>query len=328
MIKTLSTLLFALCFSTTMAGNAAPQLVAYWQNFSNGATAVKLSNIPTNYNTLVIAFAELARDGTVSFNLESTVYNSLNEFKQDIATVQARGTKVMLSLGGQLAYFNINDSAAKDTFVNSLVSVVQALGVDGVDYDFESGLSNSNAQNYLLPATKEIKSLFSEQGKKLLISIAPETFDTYFTIFPNGKYDPLIIAGVVDTVQVQLYNSGCMGGINGTACYSQGTIDFTVSQIDSILQTWKNHAVPMDETQLLAGYPATASAASGGYIDPALINQAFSCLKNATACGTYQPTTPYPNLGGAMAWSADWDASNYFNFATTLSACVLQGTCD
>jgi len=209
LFSTLSIIIF-----TCLPGISSAGLIGYWQNFDNPAqTPVRLTDIPAAYSIVTIAFADLAADGTASFTLQGPPYATMpdgnNTFKADIKTLQTKGVKVLLSLGGQNGFYQINTADQEQKFVSSLENIINTYGFDGVDYDLENGLSAANA-SFLVNATQTIKQDFQGQGKALYVTAAPETMDVYWMQYPNGKYDALIKAGLLDLVQVQLYNSGCM----------------------------------------------------------------------------------------------------------------------
>ncbi len=311
--------LTSVSYAKTTASPANTALFGYWQNFTNPAqTPVKLTAIPAGYKTVIVAFADMSADGTVSFTLQGPPYDSLgqDQFKNDIKSIQANGVRVLISLGGQNASFQVDSPAKETTFINSLSQVIATYGFDGVDYDLENGLTTVNAP-YLLDATKQLKQHF---GNNIIFTLAPETLDLYWQVFPNGKYDSLIQAdGLIDFVQVQDYNSGCMPGIQpGSQCNSTGTEDFIVSQADSTIQTWIKNGIPNAASKYVIGLPATADAAGSGYLNPAILNNALTCLKTGNQCGSYLPTTTYPNLGGVMTWSINWDAKNQYDFERTV----------
>ncbi len=302
---------------------ASNNLIGYWQNFTNPAeTPVKLTDIPAGYNIVTVAFADMSADGTVSFTLQGPPYSTMKDgvtiFKNDIKILQKNGVKVLLSLGGQNSYYQINNTTEENNFIATLEPIMTSYGFDGLDYDLENGLTSANA-SYLQDATKKMKQDLAAQGKNLFITIAPETLDVYWQVFPNGKYDSLIRAGVIDLVQVQLYNSGCMPSYKpGSPCYSQGSEDFIVSNADSTIQTWKKMGIPNPEVLYAAGLPATQNAAGGGYLDPTIVKKALTCLQTSTQCDTYTPTESYPTLTNVMTWDINWDAKNNYLFEKTI----------
>jgi hypothetical protein len=94
--------------------------------------------------------------------------------------------------------------------------------------------------------------------------------------------------------------------------YNQGTVDFITAQADILLD---GHLRP---DQVGLGLPASPSAAGSGYVNPALVTDALSCLADGTRCGSYHPVGRYPTIRGAMTWSINWDAANGYQFADTV----------
>jgi chitinase len=322
MSKRISTLI--ICFFINLPLSALAGLTGYWQNFNNPAeTPVRLTDIPAGYNIVTIAFADMAADGSASFTLQGPPYTYLpdaeNTFKSDIKTLQNKGVKVLLSLGGQNGYYQLNSTQQQANLTTSLEQIIKTYNFDGLDYDFESGLTASNA-TYLADATQKIKQDFLAKGKLLYFTAAPESFDVYWQQFPYGKYDPLIRANLIDLVQVQLYNSGCMPGSKpGSLCYVQGSEDFIVSQADSTIQVWMQNGIQNAAAKYAIGLPASASAAGGGYVDPSIVKKALICLQTQTQCDSYRPTQAYPELRNVMTWSINWDAKNAYSFENTMA---------
>jgi len=297
-----------------------PAVIGYWQNFNNPAqTPVKLTDIPAGYTVVSIAFADIAADGTVSFHLQGPPYDTMANgdaaFRADIKALQARGIKVLLSLGGQNGTYPVNNVDQQNRFTQTLEGVIKDYGFDGVDYDFESGLTTSNAQ-YLANTTTILKNDFP----RFYVTIAPETVDVYWQNYAAGKYNALLASGLVNAVQVQLYNSGCMNSSQpGSPCYSESTEDFAVSQADSTIQTWQQHQIANASSLYVLGFPATQGAAGGGYMDPAIVVKAMHCLQSGKECDSYVPQHTYPNLGGVMSWDINWDAKNHYQFVNAVS---------
>ncbi|HEX4045996.1 MAG TPA: glycosyl hydrolase family 18 protein [Gammaproteobacteria bacterium] len=323
-LLTITTTFTTSAIASTTNTNAAlvDSLSGYWQNFTNPAeTPVKLTSIPTQYDIVPVAFADLSSDGTVSFTLQGPPYqatpDSIATFKKDIKALQDKKIKVLISLGGQNGAYQVNSQQQNRKFIDTLKQVIETYGFNGVDYDFEHGLTVENSR-YLVEATQELKNYFKSKGKEFFVTIAPETLDVYFQYFSNGKYDKLIQAHLVDRVQVQLYNSGCMPGINGPACYVQGSKDFIVSQADSTIQVWMKHGIKNAAEKYVAGLPATIQAAGGGYVEPAVINEAMQCLQTKQKCDSYVPTQAYPMLKKVMTWDINWDAKENYKFVKTV----------
>lgn len=124
------------------------KLIGYWHNFVNGAGCpIRLADMADAWDVIDIAFAENDRnsDGTVHFNLYSgDIYSDCpaldpTQFKQDMAALQAKGKKFVLSLGGAEGTITLNTDQDEANFVSSLTGLIAEWGFDGLDVDLESG---------------------------------------------------------------------------------------------------------------------------------------------------------------------------------------------
>ncbi|MFD8421857.1 chitinase [Streptomyces sp. NPDC059466] len=272
-------------------------VTGYWQNFNNGATVQKISAVQSQYDIIAVAFADATgTPGAVSFSLDSAGLGgyTVDQFKADIKAKQAAGKKVVISIGGQNGTVSINDSTSAANFANSVYSLMQTYGFDGVDIDLENGLNAT----YM---TQALRSLAAKAGPSLIITMAPQTIDmqstsnTYFQTALNIK-------DILTVVNMQYYNSGSMLGCDGKV-YSQGSVDFLTALACIQLQGG------LAPSQVGLGLPASTSGAGSGYVSPTVVNNALDCLTKLTNCGSFKPSKAYPDLRGAMTWSTNWDAS-------------------
>ncbi|MEU1039018.1 glycoside hydrolase family 18 protein [Streptomyces sp. NPDC005907] len=275
----------------------AHAVTGYWQNFNNGAKVQKLSDVQAQYDIIAVAFADAtSTPGAVTFNLDSAGLGgyTVDQFKADIKAKQAAGKKVIISIGGEKGTISVNDASSATNFANSVQSLMQTYGFDGVDIDLENGLNAT----YM---TQALRSLSAKAGSSLVITMAPQTIDmqstsnTYFQTALNIK-------DILTVVNMQYYNSGSMLGCDGKV-YSQGTVDFLTALACIQLEGG------LAPSQVGLGVPASTSGAGSGYVSPAIVNNALDCLSKGTNCGTFKPSRTYPALRGAMTWSTNWDAS-------------------
>ncbi|WP_333776455.1 chitinase [Streptomyces sp. IBSBF 3136] len=273
-------------------------VTGYWQNFNNGATVQKLSDVPASYDIIAVAFADATTTpGAVSFNLDSAGLGgyTVDQFKADIKAKQAAGKKVIVSIGGQNGTVSISDSTSAANFANSVWSLMQTYGFDGVDIDLENGLNAT----YM---TQALRSLSSKAGSSLIITMAPQTIDMQST--SNSYFQTALnIKDILTVVNMQYYNSGSMLGCDGKV-YSQGSVDFLTALACIQLQGG------LSPSQVGLGLPASTSAAGSGYVSPTVVNNALDCLAKGTGCGSFKPARTYPDLRGAMTWSTNWDATS------------------
>jgi chitinase len=284
-------------------------LTGYWQDFTNGATAMRLSNVSSNYDIIAVAFANAdpSNAGGVTFSIDSGLSSALGgytaaQFTSDVATLHAEGKKVIISVGGQNGTISVSDATSAANFANSVYGLMTTYKFDGVDIDLENGLNAT----YM---TSALEQLSAKVGSSLIITLAPQTIDMQST---GDDYFQLAlnIKSILTVVNMQYYNSGTMLGCDGNV-YAEGTENFLTALACIQLQGG------LRPDQVGLGLPASSSAGSG-YVAPSVVNAALDCLASGTNCGTFKPSTTYPTIRGAMTWSISWDASNGYNFANTV----------
>ncbi|PRY60518.1 glycosyl hydrolase family 18 protein [Glycomyces artemisiae] len=281
-------------------------LTGYWHNFDNGSGVMELNAVPAAYDIIAVAFAEsTTTPGQIDFALDSSLTGAgytEAEFKADIDAIQAQGRDVVISVGGERGNVTINDAATAAAFANSVVSLMNEYGFDGVDIDLEHGI-NAGAIETALRQVAGAKPGFT-------YTMAPQTID--FQSTSAGYYQLAVnTKDLLTIVNMQYYNSGSMLGCNGQV-YAQGDIDFLTAQACIQLQAG------LAPSQVGLGLPAVQSAAGSGYVNPTMVNDALTCLETRQRCGDFVPSQSYPGMGGAMTWSINWDKTNGYNFANTV----------
>ncbi|MEQ6021358.1 glycoside hydrolase family 18 protein [Streptomyces salinarius] len=272
-------------------------VTGYWQNFNNGATVQKISDVPSAYDIIAVAFADATTTpGAVTFNLDSAGLGgyTVDQFKADVRAKQAAGKKVIISVGGEKGTVSVNSASSATNFANSVYSLMQEYGFDGVDIDLENGLNPT----YM---TQALRALSAKAGPDMILTMAPQTIDMQST---QGGYfqTALNVKDILTVVNMQYYNSGTMLGCDGKV-YAQGTVDFLTALACIQLEGG------LAPSQVGLGLPASTRAAGGGYVSPSVVNAALDCLTKATNCGSFKPSKTYPDLRGAMTWSTNWDAT-------------------
>ncbi|MEZ7006814.1 chitinase [Streptomyces sp. AD55] len=272
-------------------------LTGYWQNFDNGATVQRLSDVSAQYDIIAVSFADATpTPGAVTFNLDTAGLRgyTVDQFKADIRAKQTAGKKVIISVGGEKGTVSVNTAASATNFANSVHALMQEYGFDGVDIDLENGLNPT----YM---TQALRALSAKAGPSMILTMAPQTIDMQST---SGGYfqTALNVKDILTVVNMQYYNSGSMLGCDGKV-YSQGTVDFLTALACIQLEGG------LDASQVGLGLPASTRAAGGGYVAPSVVNNALDCLTKGTNCGSFKPSKTYPDLRGAMTWSTNWDAT-------------------
>ncbi len=290
-------------------GLPAHLLTGYWHNFDNNSRLLRISDVPTTYDIIAVAFAEATTvKGAVSFALDPGLTSRLGyteqNFISDIAAAKARGQKVIISVGGERGFVSVSDATAATNFANSVYSLMNKYGFDGVDIDLENGINAT----YMASALRQLS---AKAGSGLIITMAPQTIDMQNT--GMGYFQlALNIKDILTICNTQYYNSGSMLGYDGKVYY-QGTVDFLTALATIQLENG------LRPDQIGLGLPATSSAAGGGFVQPSVVNAALDCLATGAAAGNYKPPRTYPAIRGAMTWSINWDAANGYNFANTVA---------
>ena len=325
-------------------------LVGYWHNWNDGnAPYIQLDAIDPRYTVIEIAFAE-PLPGTSHNMAFAPSGTDQSEFIGDVAELQAQGKKVLISIGGANATVHLDSDTERDEFVSSMMGIINTYGFDGIDIDLEgSSVSSSGgtiaapidaALIRLIDAIEAIGDAFETQwGMPMMLTMAPETAyvqDVMSAVARLwGVYLPIIDAlrDRIDILQVQLYNSGSMYGIDG-GIYIQGTADFIVSQTEATLQgfaTGGGAFAPLPPEKIAIGLPACPNAAGGGYVSPAVLASAVDYLRGTgPQPGSYARTSTYPALRGLMTWSINWDAvstcATTYEYADTFQELFDVGT--
>ena len=93
-------------------------LPGYWHNFLNGSKALKISDVPTYYDMICVAFTgNTSTPGEVTFELDSDLCKELGgytkaQFIQDIKDAKAKGQHVIISVGGAEGRIEINSDGS------------------------------------------------------------------------------------------------------------------------------------------------------------------------------------------------------------------------
>lgn len=310
-----------------------PALIGYWHNWNNvNAPYIQLDALDNRYNVVEIAFAVPTSPSDMTMLFTPDVVSQSVLISQ-IQILQSHGKKVLLSIGGATTSIDLTTTMNKNAFVSSMTFIINTYGFDGIDIDIENGNSilvsggtivapNNIAQLNLIDAIKQIMAKYrTTHSQKLLLTMAPETAyvqggqSAFAGIW--GGYLPIIdgLRDSLDVLQVQLYNSGSMYGIDGNI-YTQGTADFIVAMTEAVIHGFSTAGgmfVGLPANKVAVGLPACTSAAGGGWVDSAILKTAINYLRgNGAQPGTYvlSNLSGYPNLRGMMTWSINWDAAS------------------
>ncbi|WCJ22682.1 Acidic endochitinase [Euphorbia peplus] len=273
--------LFLFVFFTAAVHSKAGGISIYWgQNGGEGTLAETCAS--GNYDYVNIAFLPVFGNGQPpQINLAGHCDpGSCTGLSSDIKSCQAKGIKVMLSIGGGAGSYiltSTQDARQVATYLwNNFLgghSSSRPFGpaiLDGIDFDIEGG--SSAHYNELA----KFLSGYSKKGKKVYLSAAPQC------PFPDAWVGNALSTGLFDYVWVQFYN-------NAPCQYSPGSID-------NLENAWKQWTSGIHATKIFLGLPAAPAAAGSGFIPVADLNsKVLPSIKNSA------------KYGGVMLWSKYYD---------------------
>lgn len=148
--------------------------------------------------------------------------------------------------------------------------------VDGVDFDFESGVNN------LAAFATELRSLMdasaSSANRKFYLSAAPQC------VYPDYADNPALNGSVFfDFIMIQYYNNGC-----GVSSYVPGATTQWNYNFD-VWDTWAHTVSKNPNVRILLGIGANTGAASG-YVSGTQLSAVISFTKQ------------YSSFAGIMMW--------------------------
>jgi chitinase len=329
------------CVNTGLPKHA---LIGYLHtSFANGSGYIRMADVPDTWDIIDLAFGEptSVTSGDIRFTLcpasECANVEAEAAFISSIKAKQARGKKVLLSIGGANGQVQLTTAAARDKFVSSVAAIIDRYGLNGLDIDFEghSLALNAGDTDFRNPTTPVIVNLISalrtlkaRYGSGFVLTMAPETFfvQVGYQFYGGsnggdnrtGAYLPVIHAMRNDltVLHVQDYNSGPVMGLDNQY-HNMGDASFHIAMTDMIKAGFPvaNTGITfpgLRPDQIAFGVPAAVSAGNG-YISPAQNQQAVTCLARGQNCGGYTLRGgTSPDFRGLMTWSINWD--RFFNW--------------
>lgn len=265
-----------------LVGSDAGGIAIYWgQNGNEGTLAQTCAT--SKYAYVNIAFLPTFGNGQKPLiNLAGHCDPSSNGctgLSSDIKSCQAKGIKVMLSIGGGAGSYSLastDDARQVATYLwNNFLggqSSSRPLGnavLDGIDFDIEGGTTQHWDE------LARFLSGYSKQGKKVYLTAAPQC------PFPDAWMGGALKTGLFDYVWVQFYN-------NPPCQYTSGNIN-------KLVGAWKQWT-SIRATKIFLGLPAAPNAAGSGFIPVAdLTSKVLPAIKGSE------------KYGGVMLWSKYYD---------------------
>ena len=334
------------------------ELIGYWTGDGPGGTLLRLRDVSPQWDVILVAFANVnhrAPEGTMQMHVRpgrpalpaepaepgrparaaqpAIPAMDLGQMKQDIAWLQSRGKKVLISLGGGGEYFTLADKASIPNFVNSVSEIIEEYGFDGIDLDFESPslTLDPGDTDFRHPKTASVVNLIAALhelrarfGPKFMLTLVPEGtqapggYAGYGGQF--GSYLPLLwgVRDMLSFVDVQDYNTPPFEGLDGEV-YQLGSVDYDAAMTELLL-----HGFAVDGGDFFPPVPADKVAV--GFLTwtatPQQVSGAMQYLitGKAPAGATYKLQRPggYPGMLGAMFWTIDGDRDDHYDFSNSI----------
>nr|GMD29897.1 hevamine-A-like [Ipomoea batatas] len=270
-------------------GCDAGGIAIYWGQNGNEGT-LEETCATGNYDFVILAFLATFGNGQQpTINLAGHCDPSTNEctkLSPEIKSCQAKGVKVLLSLGGAAGSYYLasaDDARQVATYLwNSFLggqSSDRPLGkavLDGIDFDIEGGT------NQYWDVLAKYLSGYSKKGKKVYLSAAPQC------PFPDAWIGNALKTGVFDYVWVQFYN-------NPPCQYASG-------DIANLEDAWKQWTSDIPADKIFLGLPAAPDAAGSGFIPAGdLTSKVLPAIKGSS------------KYGGVMLWSKYYDDETHYS---------------
>ncbi|WCJ19302.1 Acidic endochitinase [Euphorbia peplus] len=270
-------IIFVVC-SKAQAGGIS----IYWgQNGNEGTLAETCAT--ANYEYVNIAFLPTFGNGqTPMINLAGhcdPYTNGCTGLSSDIQSCQARGIKVLLSIGGGAGGYYLTstqDAEEVATYLwnnflggNSTSRPFGPAVLDGIDFDIEGGT------NQHWDDLARFLSAYTDGSRKVYLSAAPQC------PFPDAWVGNALNTGLFDYVWIQFYN-------NPPCQYT--------SNVTSLEDSWNQWISSVPADKIFLGLPAAPIAAGSGFIPVTdLVAQVLPVINGST------------KYGGVMLWSKYYD---------------------
>ncbi|KAJ1389848.1 Glycoside hydrolase family 18, catalytic domain [Sesbania bispinosa] len=276
----ISVAFFSLILLALANGSNAGGIAIYWgQNGNEGTLANTCAT--GNYEFVILAFLPTFGNGQKPMiNLAGhcdPYSNGCTGLSSDIKSCQAKGIKVLLSLGGGAGSYSLassQDARQVATYLwNNFLgghSSSRPLGpavLDGIDFDIEGGTNL-----YWDDLARYLKGY----SKNVILTAAPQC------PFPDAWIGNALKTGLFDYVWVQFYNNPpCQYSSNG---------------INNLEDAWKQWTSDIPANKIFLGLPASPQAAGSGFIAvPYLTSKVLPAIKGSS------------KYGGVMLWSRYYD---------------------
>lgn len=275
----------------------AKVVAAYWRTDSSP----RLSSASSKVNVFFLAFAKSAESGSgrLYFNPDEGSGVTPVQMQADIATVQARGAKVILSIGGAVeGGIAMRTEPQVAELVSSVTSICDVYECDGIDWDLEQGGSGTNLES-LVSASAQLKAM---RGADFLVTVSVE---------PGlALYEEFALATGRATVDGKTY-SGLVCDLYGPQFYDFAqTREERKADIVAIATRLVGLGLPAPKFVIGTTYAGSALGASG-QMPPRDYLAAYNSLQSRGI-----------SVRGAYVWDMTIESRNGYVFASVFGAAL------
>ncbi|MDQ2774329.1 MAG: chitinase [Acidobacteriota bacterium] len=326
------------------ADTSAPNghaLIGYWEGYASAKAPIPLRDVSPQWDIVIATFAAPVKGSTSLLHFEPPAGLDQTQFKTDIAYLQRKGKKVLISLGGGGEVVTLNTAEDLHNFVTSVSAIVEKYGFDGVDLDIEtpSLLINPGDTDFRKPTTPSIVNLIAAMhrmrehfGPKFMIAEVPEAaqaqagMQAYGGQF--GSFLPVIYGtrDILSFVDAQDYNTPPLEGLDGNY-YFPGNADYHVAMSEMLVHGFpvggdpKEFFPPLPPDKVAMGLPATPTSARNYTEIPAIENALSYLVEGKPFAGAeykLQRPSGYPAFKGAMFWAINEDRRNNYQMSNAI----------
>ena len=169
---------------------ALPERVVggYWMKWSN-SRSVRLADVDQRYNVIYLSFAQ-GRSGTGALHFNQAA-QSQAQFTQDVATVRARGQRVIMSIGGEGGHIDLSSQQRRQQMLDSLIQMRENEVVfDGIDWDIEQAVIDADGMHWVSMQLKQ------RYGQNFAITAAPQGHRVEYKQFAQRMGSNLDFIGI------------------------------------------------------------------------------------------------------------------------------------
>ena len=168
---------------------------------------VELADVDPQYNVVNVSFMKVydtAAGRIPTFHLDPDIGLSEEEFKAQIAELNAQGRSVQLALGGADAHIELH--SGDEQALAKIIRLVDTYGFDGLDIDLEqAAISAADNQTVIPAALRQVKEHYEGARAKLYDYHGS---GSHIYNWQGGDYIPYLngLDGYYDFINPQFYN--------------------------------------------------------------------------------------------------------------------------